>query len=106
MQTVVRYLDGNRQLVSRILRDRLPTVRQHLPEAGYLSWLDCAALGLGPDPARTLLERGRIELSHGPEFGPGGEGCARWNFATSREVSDEILGRFVTAATPAQECCP
>ena len=37
------------------------------PEAGYLAWLDCRALGLGDDPAEAFLERGRVALSSGPD---------------------------------------
>lgn len=33
-------------------------------------------------------------LSDGPAFGPGGEGFARLNFATSRSILEEVLGRI------------
>src|ERR1700687_604848 len=53
------------------------------PEAGYLAWIDCRALGLGDDPARHFLERGRVALEHGLKFGSPGAGFARLNFGTS-----------------------
>lgn len=67
------------------------------PEAGYLAWLDCAGLAL-PAPAGEWFRRhAAVELSAGPEFGPGNEGCVRLNFATSGAVLDEILARMTAA---------
>jgi len=66
------YLQGNRQLVARVLAERLPQVH-YSPQAGYLSWLDCRPPGAGADPAQAVLERARLELCHGPDFGPVGK---------------------------------
>lgn len=84
-------LDRNRRLVAQALP---PGVRHHLPEATYLAWLDWRALGLGDDPAAALLARDKVMLSSGPDFGPGGQGYARLNFATSEAVLTEILRRL------------
>jgi cystathionine beta-lyase len=72
-------------------------VRGHLPEATYLSWLDFRPAGLGDDPAAWLLEEGKVMLSSGLAFGPGGTGFARLNFATSPRLLQEILGRIAGA---------
>lgn len=88
-------LDRNRRLVAAGLPDG---VRHHVPEATYLSWVDWRPLGFGADPAAALLDKARVMLSHGPEFGPGGQGHTRFNFATSRPVLDEMLRRLRTAA--------
>lgn len=90
---VLAILDRNRRLVAA----ELPSgVRHHLPEATYLAWLDWRALGLGDDPAATLLARNKVMLSSGPDFGPGGAGYARLNFATSGPILTEILRRLGT----------
>ena len=60
-----------------------PTCGYQVPEGTYLAWLDCRRLGLGDDPAAVFRERGRVALSPGPDFGTGGQGHARLNFATS-----------------------
>jgi cystathionine beta-lyase len=36
-------------------------------------------------------------LGAGEDYGPGGEGRARLNFATSTELLDEIIERMVTS---------
>jgi cysteine-S-conjugate beta-lyase len=90
-----RYLSGNRVLVADALGRRLPEVRFHLPEATYLYWLDCRSLRWGHDPARAFRSMGRVELSSGPAFNPGGDGFVRLNFATSRPLLGHLMDRIV-----------
>jgi len=87
------YLEGNRELVADFVRDELPGVELHLPEATYLAWLDCRSLELRPSPYHHFLERGRVALSDGANFGEPGVGFARINFATSRTILVEALER-------------
>ncbi len=74
----------------------LPGVTMRCPEAGYLAWLDCSAADIDGDPAE-FFRRAGVELSPGPDFGPGNERFARLNFANSRAVLDEILDRMAAA---------
>ena len=92
--------DCRRALLAR--RDRVTTrlatsIGYRPPEATYLAWLDCRALDLGVDPQQFFLERARVALSAGPDFGPPGAGFARLNFATATAVLDEILDRLAAA---------
>ncbi len=87
-------LDANRMLLADLLADRLPDVG-YVPSAStFLAWLDCRALGLGDDPAEAFLRQGRVALNSGPEFGTGGAGFARLNFATSRTVLTAAVDRM------------
>lgn len=96
LRDLVAYLDGNRRwLLDRIAAD-LPGVTCRPPEATFLAWLDCRALGLD-DPARHFLDRARVALSDGPPFGHGCETYARLNFATSRAILDRILTAMAEA---------
>lgn len=95
LDTVVDYLDVNRRLVTEVLAKRLPEVGHHMPEATYLSWLDCRSLDCGPDPAAYFRERARVELNAGSGYNPGGDGFVRLNFATATPVLREILDRMV-----------
>jgi len=97
LESTVRILDRNRHALTDLLREHLPGVRYLPPQASYLAWLDCRALGLGPDPARTFLERGRVALSSGPMFGMQGAGFARLNIATTRALLEEAVRRMATA---------
>ena len=94
LDELMTYLDGNRHhLEGRISRDLAP-VTHVKPEATYLAWLDCRGLDVGPSPAAHFLERGRVALNDGADFGEHGIGFVRLNFATSRDVLDRILDRM------------
>ncbi|GAA4614206.1 aminotransferase class I/II-fold pyridoxal phosphate-dependent enzyme [Actinoallomurus liliacearum] len=90
-------LDANRRLLGDLLKAHLPGVGHHPPQATYLAWLDCRALGLGDDPAETFLRHGRVALSPGPNFGPAGHGFARLNFGTSPDRVTEAVRRMAAA---------
>jgi len=94
LDQVLAVLDHNRALLGRLLAERLPEVGCEPPRAGYLAWLDFRGLGLGPDPSQPILERGRLALSPGPQFGPQGGGCARFNFGTSPTLVEEAVERI------------
>jgi cystathionine beta-lyase len=91
------HLDRNRRRLAALLERELPAVRYAPPEAGYLAWLDCRALGLGDDPAAAFLERGRVALTPGLNFGTGGAGHARLNFGTSGALLEEAVRRMAAA---------
>lgn len=90
------YLDRNRELV-RSWVDARPQLRWHTSEAGYLAWLDLRDSGLGADPADALLAHGRVRLSPGPRYAPGGsalgDGFVRLNHATSLPILRQVLDR-------------
>lgn len=100
LEETLRILDRNRRLVGELLREELPRARFAEPDAGYLAWIDCSDLGLGPDPAAVFLERGRVALSSGISFGAGGEGFVRLNFATTRDLLEEAVRRMAAAVVP------
>jgi cystathionine beta-lyase len=93
LDEVRAYLEANRAFVVDFVRDELPGVVLHPPEATYLAWLDCRALDLHPSPYQHFLDRGRVALSDGANFGEVGRGFARLNFATSRAILTDALER-------------
>ncbi|MFD4261178.1 MalY/PatB family protein [Streptomyces sp. NPDC058534] len=97
LDAVLAGLDENRRLLTGLLAEQLPGVVHRAGEATYLAWLDCRALGLGDDPARVFLDRGRVALSSGIPFGTGGAGHLRLNLATSPEVITEAVQRMRAA---------
>ncbi len=94
---LVAHLDGQRDRLAELLAAELPGIRLVRPEAGYLAWLDCRALGLGDDPSAVFLERGRVALSSGLPFGAEGEGFARLNFGTSGALLADAVSRMRSA---------
>ncbi|HWE60771.1 MAG TPA: aminotransferase class I/II-fold pyridoxal phosphate-dependent enzyme, partial [Chloroflexota bacterium] len=96
LHDVVTYLDGNRTLLARLLSELLPQVPYSPPQATYLAWLDCRALGLD-NPATFFLQRARVALTDGADFGMPGRGYVRLNFATSRAILTTIVRRMAAS---------
>lgn len=90
----VQHLQSMRDMLARRLPEALPGVRYTPQEATYLAWLDCTQLGLGADPQRFFLERARVGLSSGLDFGAPGAGFLRINFATSVDILTQIVDRM------------
>jgi cystathionine beta-lyase len=97
LRALLDYLAANRRHLTDLLARELPGVRYLEPQASYLAWLDVAALDLGPDPVGVFLERGRVALTRGRDFGPGAESFVRVNMGTSAAILTEIVGRMRTA---------
>jgi cystathionine beta-lyase len=100
LDAVLAQLDANRAWLTSALPARLPGIAWRPPQATFLAWLDCTGLGLGDEPAEQFLQRGRVAVSRGLDYGPEGAGHVRLNFATSPEHLDETLTRM-RAALPA-----
>jgi cysteine-S-conjugate beta-lyase len=90
-------LDARRAELGAQLRTRLPELSWVPPEATYLAWLDCRALGEDDEPRELFLSRGRVGLEPGTRFGARGAGFVRLNFGTSADILDEATTRMTSA---------
>ena len=77
--------------------ERVPAVRWHPPEATFLAWLDCSALGPEDEARELFLERGRVALEPGTRFGAAGAGFCRLNFGTGAEILDQATAGMAAA---------
>jgi cystathionine beta-lyase len=93
-----RDLADNRLLLAQLLAEHLPDVRWTPQPGTFLAWLDCRALGLGDDPAARFLESGRVAVNPGADFGTGGAGHVRLNYATTPEILTEAITRMAHVA--------
>lgn len=95
LDAVLAQLDRNRALLARLLAEQLPGIVWTPPQGTYLAWLDCRALGLGDDPAAAFLERGRLAVAPGTDYGRrSGAGHVRLNFGTSPELVEVMVRRM------------
>lgn len=95
LETAIAQLDENRRLLKTLLETHLPQVKYHLPQAGYLAWLDVRDLGLGDEPAATLLREKKVAFNDGFIYGEIGRGYVRLNFATSPEIITAAIKQIV-----------
>jgi len=97
LDAVVDQLDQNRNALSGLLESGLVDVGYSQPQASFLAWLDCRRLALGDDPSVVFLEKGRVALSPGPDFGEQGRGFVRLNMGTSPELLQEMVRRMASS---------
>jgi cystathionine beta-lyase len=97
LDTVVAEIDANADRLGQLLADQLPGVAYRRPQASFLAWLDCRQLGVGDNPAVVFLDRGRVALNPGSDFGTQGAGFARLNIGTSPELLAEAVRRMAAA---------
>jgi cystathionine beta-lyase len=104
---LLERLVANVQLLEAELAAHAPAVHAIRPDAGYLVWLDFRDAGLGDDPARVLIDEGRVALNSGLAFGEPGRGFARLNLACDpstvveavRRIAATVDARAVSAPT-------
>lgn len=99
LESTLDYLRGNREVVARFVEQELPGVEFIPPEGTYLAWLDFRRVVPADELEGFLLDRAKVGLNLGAGYGPGGEGHARLNFATSRSLVTRCLERVRDALT-------
>jgi cystathionine beta-lyase len=91
---VIETLDDNRRHLLAEIAAKLPNVKTHLPQATYLAWLDVSAMNLGDQPSIKILEKARVALEPGSNFGSQYGQFVRFNFATSKENITAAIDRI------------
>ncbi|MBY6095434.1 MalY/PatB family protein [Ferrimonas balearica] len=97
LEAMLDYLRGNLALIERRLSE-MGGIRLVRPEATYLAWLDCRALGW--DKPAQVLESFGVGLSDGSEFSAE-PGFARLNFGCPRATLEVALDRLAQAVASA-----
>lgn len=92
LSEMIRYIQGNVDLVIDYCHEHLPRIKPLKPEATYMMWLDCRQMGLsGKELHRFFIEKAGVGMNEGSAFGPGGEGFMRINLACPRSVVEKAL---------------
>ena len=95
LESLKRYLEGNIDRLERFLADNDLGIKPIRPEASFLVWLDCRALGLSQEALLdTFRSKAKVIPSNGASYGPGGEGFLRLNIGCPAPVLDEALERI------------
>jgi cystathionine beta-lyase len=98
LDSLLPYLARSRDLFHARIEAAVPGARAMPLDATYLAWVDFSASGMTPAEIDARVKgRARIFASPGTQFGPGGEGWLRFNFATPRPVLEQALGRLEQA---------
>lgn len=94
LNQLLAYLEGNRDVMYRFVKEEMPGVNMPCPEGTYLAWLDFRAAGIQKNAGEYFLKNARVGLVDGEAFGSGGEGFARLNFGCPRSMLMEALEKM------------
>jgi cystathionine beta-lyase len=92
MRQMLDYVESNILFVDSYLKENVPQIKAIIPEASFLVWLDCRALGLQKSELISLfVDKAHLALNDGEMFGPGGSGFMRLNVGCSKIVLKQAL---------------
>lgn len=95
---MLSYVEGNVLFVEDYLQREIPSIKAIRPQASFLIWLDCRALGLSQTELVDLfVNKARLALNDGSMFGPGGEGHMRLNVGCPRSILAKALQQLKEA---------
>ena len=92
---MLEYVEGNIDWLCSFCAGYLPQIKPLKPQASFLVWLDCRALGLGHEELTDLfVNKARLALNDGEPFNPGGQGFMRLNVAVPKAVLKDAMERL------------
>ena len=93
---MLAYIEENIRFAEEYCQQNLPKIKPWRPEASFLVWLDCRAMGLSQDALMKFFsDKAGLLLSNGAMYGQGGEGFVRMNIGCPRKIVKEALGRIL-----------
>lgn len=98
LDQLLEYIDGNFAFIRDYCTAHIPQIKPNLPDATYLVWLDCRALGLSNEELRRfMIEKAGLGLNEGWSFGRSLNGFMRLNAACSRKVLEQAMKQLEEA---------
>lgn len=97
LDALLDYLESNRDYLFNFVNTAMPGVKMWKPEGTFLAWLDCRDLDLAVSPHQFFLNKAKVGLNEGRDFGEAGQGFVRLNFGCPRALLEEGLQRMKRA---------
>lgn len=97
-KAMLHYVEQNIIFMEEYCKTHLPKIKPLRPEASFLVWLDCRALGLNHEQLIDLfVNKAHLALNDGEMFGKGGVGFMRVNVGTPRPILTKALEQLTEA---------
>ena len=94
-------VEGNILALEQYCRQYIPEIKPLRPQASFLVWLDCRALGLAHEQLVSLfVDKAGLALNDGEMFGQGGQGFMRMNAGCPRATLMQALEKLRSALRP------
>ena len=98
---MLEYVEGNILALEQYFRQYIPEIKPLRPQASFLVWLDCRALGLAHEQLVSLfVDKAGLALNDGEMFGQGGQGFMRMNAGCPRATLMQALEKLRSALRP------
>lgn len=95
LKAVIKNVDENRHYLKKLINKYLPKAKYSIPHSTYLAWIDLSEYDV-EDVASLLLDKGRVALNNGCDFGVTGHNYVRMNLATSKDILKEAVKRMAS----------
>lgn len=97
-QQMIAHIEGNIDYVEAFLSENIPAIKLIKPEASFLVWLDCSAMGLKHEELiKLMVDEAHLAMNDGAMFGIGGEQHLRLNVGTQRSVLEQAMQQLKSA---------
>lgn len=97
-KAMLHYVEQNIIFMEEYCKTHLPKIKPLRPEASFLVWLDCRALGFNHEQLIDLfINKAHLALNDGEMFGKGGTGFMRVNVGTPRAILTKALEQLTEA---------
>ena len=98
LDQLLPYISANFDYVVEYLEKNIPQIKTYAPDATYLMWLDCRALGLDDESLnRFFIDQAKLGLNAGNSFGRQLSGYMRLNVACPRSVLEQAMAQLKAA---------
>ena len=98
LEQLLPYLSANFDYVVDYCEQHIPKIKTYAPDATYLMWLDCRALGLTNEELHDfMIRKAKLGLNDGCSFGRSLNGYMRLNAACPRAILEKAMHQLEDA---------
>lgn len=98
LEQLLPYLSANMDYVVDYCARHIPQIKTYAPDATYLLWLDCRALGLNNQELHDfMIQKAKLGLNDGCSFGRSLHGFMRLNAACPRSLLEQAMAQLEAA---------
>lgn len=98
LDQLLPYISGNFDYICDFCAKNIPQIKPNRPDATYLMWLDCRALGMTNEELRDFfIHKAKLGLNEGDTFGHSLAGFMRLNAACPRSTLEKAMRQLKAA---------